>query len=363
MAALSPLTAGTSDFHLAQSCLTQLSAGSWSAAAGADPERDESWTWTAPTSGSCQLRDSLKSAVSARKLLSGQHVLIIGDLHARLVFSSLVYLLNQTASPDDVEMGMPQHKGSCWSPDGIKRGGYSFSGWDHIKKSSPCHLRWYGSKAGTLFNLTMNHAPGSKAWWGRGTSRDVMTLLLRDKVISTTFRAPPVGSAAGAIVTYVWKGVVRTSGSYKSQHARHLAQVAAKVGTPPTLILAAMGTYDSQWQTVGEVSIRLSGLFEGFAQRWPKSEARAPLLVYSGPSSCAPNKKYSVYVGKETRNNHFHNMANASALVPFARRAAANNSVLCACSSLARTRGASRRASYSYSSHICAYLPYPCRMP
>ena len=67
-------------------------------------------------------------------------------------------------------------------------------------------------------NLTMNHAAGSKAWWGRGTSRDVMTLLLRDKVIHTSYRAPPLDDGRrGAIVTYVWKGVVRTSGSYKQQ--------------------------------------------------------------------------------------------------------------------------------------------------
>ena len=57
-----------------------------------------------------------------------------------------------------------------------------------------------------LHNLTMTHPPGSKAWWGRGTSRDVMTLLLRDKVISTTYRSPPPVAASGiegAIVTYV----------------------------------------------------------------------------------------------------------------------------------------------------------------
>ena len=112
---------------------------------------------------------------------------------------------------------------------------------------------------------------------------------------------------------------MRTSGSYKQQHARHLAQVAAKVGTAHD-DTAAMGTYDSQWQTVGEVSGRLSGLFEGFALRWPASEPRAPLLVFSGSSSCASGKKYSVYMGKETRHNHFHNMPNASSLIPYARR-------------------------------------------
>lgn len=334
---LHSIRADSQRLRKAQACLDHLtSSGRWMHDAGvADvttlETNDAVWKWRVPEAGECRLYDDLRTTEAARKLLAGHHIMIIGDLHARLHYAALVFLLNGTATPDDVAFGFPQHKGSCWNPDSARRGGYGFGGWDHIPKRSPCHLRWYGSNAGTLHNLTMRHPPGSKAWWGRGTSRDVMTLLLRDKVISTTYRSPPPVAASGiegAIVTYVWKGVVRTSGSYKQQHARHLAQVAAKVGTPPTMILAAMGTYDSQWQTVGEVSGRLSGLFEGFALRWPASEPRAPLLVFSGSSSCASGKKYSVYMGKETRHNHFHNMPNASSLIPYARQAATNRSVL-----------------------------------
>ena len=77
-----------------------------------------------------------------------------------------------------------------------------------------------------------------------------------------------------------------------------------------------------------EVSKRLSGLLGGLAQRWPVSDPQAPLISFLGPSSCAANKLYSVYMGRATRHNTYHNMDNASALIPFARRAAANHSVL-----------------------------------
>jgi hypothetical protein len=320
-------------FQRTQRCLDHLTAaGGWvlhdaQIKDAADLENnDQRWAWQVPAINSCRL--TIKDTIAARALLSGQHILCVGDLHARLYFASLVYLLNGTRAPEEVAPGFPQHKSECWSPDGTKRGGYSFAGWDHIRKSSPCHLRFYGTKTGTLHNLTMNHPAGSKAWWGRGTSRDVMTLLLRDKLIWTTFRVPGTTEAEGITISYLWKGVVRTSGSYKAQHARHLAQVAAKVGTPPTILLAAMGAYDSQWQSVEEVSKRLSGLFEGIAQKWPADEAGAPLVMFSGPSSCARGKKFSVYMGKETRHNHFHNMANASSLIPYARQAATNHSVL-----------------------------------
>ena len=166
--------------------------------------------------------------------------MVIGDLAARHWFASLVYLLNNTASPIEVADGFPRHSSlaagdACaWPADRVHRGGYDFSGWGHIPKSTPCHTAWYGSRAGTLHNLTMNHPPGSKAWWGRGTARDVMTLLLREKLLFTSWRSPPsrraTGEALPAVeVSYLWKGVIRTSGSYKQQHARHLASVASKV--------------------------------------------------------------------------------------------------------------------------------------
>eukprot|EP00966_Prymnesium_polylepis_P090391 2093352-Prymnesium_polylepis.2 len=147
-------------------------------------------------------------------------------------------------------------------------------------------------------------------------------MLLREKLLHTTWRQPD----ADITITYLWKGVVRTSGSYKSQHARHIAQVATRAGVPPTLILTAMGAYDSQWQSAHEVSRRLSGLFEGIGARWPPAEAGSPLVVSAGPSSCAAGKKYSVYMGRSTRHGSFHTLDNASALIPGARQAALNHS-------------------------------------
>lgn len=273
--------------------------------------------------------DALDTA-RARTMLAGHHIMVIGDLAARFWFSALVYLLNGTTTPADVAPGFPQHIGPCWSPDSSRRGGYEFAGWGHIKKGTPCFSRFYGTKAGTLYNLTLNHPPGSKAWWGRGTSRDVMTLLLREKLIHVSFTLPS-SSGNGApptTVTYLWKGVIRTGGSYKSQHARHLHTVASRVGRAPSLVLVAMGAYDSQWQNVHEVSNRLGGLFEGLGQRWPAAQPAAPLFVTLGPSSCAPGKQYSVYMGSHTRHNTYKSMANASTLIPYARAAATNHSVL-----------------------------------
>ena len=269
--------------------------------------------------------------LQARTLLKGHHVMVIGDLAARLWYSALIFLLNGTKSADEVAPGFPQHMGSCWNPDSMRRGGYSFAGWDHIKKGSRCFDRFYGTNSGTLYNLTLKHPPGSKNWWGRGTSRDVMTLLLREKLIYSSWSTGVLGGGAesdATTVTYLWKGVVRTSGSYKSQHPRHLASVASKVGRAPSLILVAMGAYDSQWQNVHEVSLRMNGLFEGFNHKWPAATPGAPLIMTNGPSSCARGKQYSVYMGHDTRHNTFHSMPNASALIPYARIAAANRSVL-----------------------------------
>jgi hypothetical protein len=89
-----------------------------------------------------------------------------------------------------------------------------------------------------------------------------------------------------------------------------------------------MGAYDSQWQTEGEVSKRLAGLFQGLTERWPVAAAASPLLLTNGPSSCSPNKQYSYYMGRGTRHGTFRNMDNASALIPGARQAATNHSVL-----------------------------------
>ena len=94
-------------------------------------------------------------------------------------------------------------------------------------------LPWYDQP--TL----IDHAPESLC---AGSTRDVMTMLLRDKLLWTTWTHGPT------TISYLWKGVIRTSGSYKAQHARHIHQVATLVGKPPSLIVLAMGAYDSQWQ-------------------------------------------------------------------------------------------------------------------
>ena len=119
--------------------------------------------WNPPLARRPGCAPLLFNGARARALLAGHHVMVMGDLAARHWYAALVYLLNETASPEEVAEGYPQHIGPCWNPDSMRRGGYEFAGWGHIKKSSPCFLRWYGSKAGTLHNLTLNHAPGSKA--------------------------------------------------------------------------------------------------------------------------------------------------------------------------------------------------------
>ena len=87
-----------------------------------------------------------------------------------------------------------------WPTSYMRRGGYDFGGWAHFKKGSHCFLKWYGWRAGTLYNLTLNHTPGSKAWWGRGTTRDVMTMLLREKLLFATWTEPQ----SRATISYLW---------------------------------------------------------------------------------------------------------------------------------------------------------------
>ena len=61
--------------------------------------------------------------------------MIIGDLAARLFYSALIFLVNGTASPEEVAAGYPPaHRLVLESRRLSGKGGYSFAGWDHIKK-------------------------------------------------------------------------------------------------------------------------------------------------------------------------------------------------------------------------------------
>ena len=103
--------------------------------------------------------------------------MFMGDLAARFSFASLLYLVNGTQSANGVADGFPMHKSvACWSASSMRKGGYDFAGWGHIRRASECHARFYGRRAGTLDNLTLNHPPGSKAWCA--TERTVTLLSL-----------------------------------------------------------------------------------------------------------------------------------------------------------------------------------------
>lgn len=320
---LDGLRADTARLVAAQRCADHIAQnGHWELDQSADAAQ-----WKATDRQGCTT--GRLTTLEARRTLRDQHIMVIGDLAARFWYSALLFLLNGTAGPGEVADGFPMHRSSAecvWDPDSMHRGGYDFGGWAHIKKTSPCFRRFYGHAFGTLLDkpLTLNHPPGSKAWWGRGSTRDVMTMLLRDSLLWGTWHEP----SHNITLTYLWKGVIRTSASYGRQHARHLAEVATKVGTGPTIIVAAMGAYDSQWQDEFEVSKRLAGLYRGISERWPASGTGAPLLIGLGPSSCTPGKQYSHYQGRGTRHGSFHNLENASSLIPRARQAALNHSVL-----------------------------------
>ena len=66
----------------------------------------------------------------------------------------------------------------AWNPDRVTRGGYDFGGWGEWSKRDPCHLRVYGEPNLNNEPLTLKKSTG---WWGHGTPRDVMTMLLKPK--------------------------------------------------------------------------------------------------------------------------------------------------------------------------------------
>ncbi|KAL1522364.1 hypothetical protein AB1Y20_017356 [Prymnesium parvum] len=297
----------------AQRCLRHFStAGRWT---------DGGETWTSPSTAECRWRAILPAA--ARRLLAAQHLVIIGDLHARLLFSSLVYLLNGTAAPEEVGLGFMPHRwreGSecAWHPTRQAAAWYDWAGWGEFPKTHRCHVRAYGWP--NLHNVTL---PRATSWWGVGDARDVMTMLQKESPHHQVFA---VGTTT---VTYVWRSVIRTIGSsvdgpYKRQHARVVDKVCSLVGRgPPTLIIPVMYAFDAQWQEAKEVATRMRGLFQGLRERFSSAQ-----LLTLGPSSCQPRRPFSVYMGRTTRHNTFHNVENASALAPYALEAAQNQSVL-----------------------------------
>ena len=192
-----------------QSCLDAFSGhGSWVGS---------SWVPSSRPLPTCRF-DQLTTA-DARSRLRGQHIMVVGDMAARLWFAALVYLVNGTRGPDEVALGYPQHmtapNAKCaWNPDRVTRGGYDFGGWGEFPKRSPCHLRIHGRPNLNDPPLTLEKSTG---WWGHGSPRDVMTMLLKPKALWSSWRGH------GVTVSYLWRGVVRTSGSYARQHVAYAA--------------------------------------------------------------------------------------------------------------------------------------------
>ena len=305
--------AAPAGFAAMQTCLDQFSGnGHWT---------EDGQQWVSTSSSDCEWRaiDTLE----ARRRLANQHVMLIGDLHARLFFSALVYLVNGTASPEEVAPGIMPHKwldgATCaWNPDRQASAWYDWAGWAEFAKDHACHVRAYGWP--NLHNVTL---PKASSWWGVGNARDVMTMLQKENPRYATF------SFESITISYVWRSVIRTvgasaDGAYIRQHPKVVEKCAALIGRgAPTIIVPYMYAFDAQWQGPTEVGTRMRGLFRGLKERF--GQAR---LLTLGPSSCQPRRPYSVYMSKTSRHNIFHQVENASALRPHAREAAANQSVL-----------------------------------
>ena len=264
--------------------------------------RDGEWAgdvWAARSDHECRWRPV--STGWAQSALRGQHIMIVGDLHARLFYSALIYLLNGTASPDEVAEGYMRHKWSAespcaWRADRQASKWYDWAGWGEFPKTHSCHVTAYGWP--NLHNVTL---PRATSWWGNGDARDVQTMLQKESLRFSSF------TRGSTTVSYVWRSQIRTvghslTGAYRQQHARVMDKVAKEVGRgPPTLVVAAMYAFDAQWQGAEEVEIRQRGLYYGIKERWPAT----PVLAL-GPSSCQPARPYSVYMGSKSRHNIFH---------------------------------------------------------
>ena len=249
--------------------------------------------------------------------------MFVGDLHARLFFTTLIYLINGTRSPDEIAEGYMRHRWSAdwpcaWNPDRQAKKWYDWAGWGEYAKTHACHIPVFGWP--NLHNVTLAKA---SSWWGKGDARDVMTMLQKENPRHASF------VYEDTTLSYVWRSVIRTGGSglfgsYTKQHPRVMDRVVKLLGRgPPTLIVVAMYAFDAQWQNADEINLRMRGLFRGLNVNYPEA-----LKLTLGPSSCQDKRPYSVYMSSRTGHNIFHNVENASALAPYARAAAENMSVL-----------------------------------
>ena len=76
------------------------------------------------TSGAWAMKAPL-ATFQPRTLLKGDHVMLIGDLAARLSWTGSHFLLLLVPSPDEVATGFPIV--SCWNPDSMRRWAYSLA--------------------------------------------------------------------------------------------------------------------------------------------------------------------------------------------------------------------------------------------
>ena len=123
-----PMPEARGDPPAGQSCLDVYStAGEWK----------NGEAWTVPSAGAgCPAWRQFTSA-QAQTALRGQHLMVVGDLHARLFYSALIYLVNGTATPNDVAPGYMRHKwevGSpcAWNAGKQAKGWYDWAGWGEV---------------------------------------------------------------------------------------------------------------------------------------------------------------------------------------------------------------------------------------
>ena len=139
-----------------QSCLDHFSGtGHWT---------EDGQQWVSSSLSDCAWRGV--DTHEARRRLANQHVVLIGDLHARLFFSALVYIVNGTSSPDEVAPGIMPHKwregAACaWNPERQASQWYDWAGWAEFSKEHACHIRAYGWP--NLHNVTL---PKACSGWG-----------------------------------------------------------------------------------------------------------------------------------------------------------------------------------------------------